>query len=169
MAISCNQEKPVETNHEIVPESFENRTKSIDSNLKIEEVIPLKNTLVNNQPDTSSIFKIKGNGVFVIQLTTKESEKLEKQDSAKYEATSEYANNVSTALYDLLNALKIKQYWSDKRYVEYFSNNRNHLIDTRKYDKIRMDCCILFKNNQEPKIVECNTLNEELLTNYFKK
>lgn len=134
----------------------------------IPEIIDFKTILSSGTSDTSKLFEIKNDGIFFIQLTDAECDSMEKADEQTYESFSENANNASMIASELLTNMKIKQYWSNKRFIKFELDGKEYFIDTRKNENVRMDVCILFKNATKPLIVETELLTEELLKNYYK-
>ncbi len=132
-----------------------------------EEIINIEELLTHKVEDTSIVFKIKENCVFFTQLTTKESDSIEKIDAELYSILSEELNNNANNALDLLSKLKIKNYWSDKRYVSFKTKEKEYFIDTRKKD-IKTHC-ILFIQNKKPEIVSIEPLEEDSILKYFKK
>jgi hypothetical protein len=158
--LSCKQtSKPI--NESILKDSVEIKI-SNSNNLKIAEI------LIDKHVDTSLIYKINENSVFFAQLTTNESDSLENADPDAYEIFSENANNNATNALELLDKLKIKNFWSDKKYVSFRSMKENYLIDTRLKNIIG-EYCILFRKDLMPELLRIDLLNEETLSTYFKK
>ena len=135
----------------------------------IPETIDFKTILSSETADTSKLFEIKSDGIFFIQLTDAECDSMEKADRQAYESFSENVNNASMSAGELLTNMKIKQYWSNKRFIKFESNGKEYFIDTRKNENVRMGGCILFKKATKPMIIETELLTEELVNNYYKK
>jgi uncharacterized protein (DUF2344 family) len=70
------------------------------------ETIDFKSLLVNEITDTSKVFNVKDDGVYFIQMTTEESDSLEKADEEAYETLSENGNNASMSAAELLTNMK---------------------------------------------------------------
>lgn len=128
----------------------------------------IEDLLVNTSIDTSIVYSINDECVFVIQTTTAECDSLEKIDSDLYEQISENANNFASDLLELLEKYKINNYWSDRRYIEYTLGDKKYLIDTRK-KALAMDYCLIFKKGIKPKLILTELLDEETLKEQFKK
>ena len=106
--VSCKQ-----TNNTRIDSKNENsieKTKNLADN-KVNEIIQIEDLLVNNIVDTSLLYKVKGNGVFFSQLTSQESDSIEKLNPEEYEAISEELNNESSDALKMLKKLKINNYW----------------------------------------------------------
>jgi hypothetical protein len=130
--------------------------------------IKYSDLLISKSVDTSKTFIIKDECVFVIQMSTKESDSLETANPDSYEVLSENANNDAARAIELFERLQIKNYWSDRRYISFGLGDKKYLIDTRLKD-LAGQFCILFKNNVNPILIRIENLNEEVLTKYFKK
>lgn len=133
------------------------------------ETIDFKSLLVNEITDTSNLFEIKSDGIFFVQLTDAECDSMEKADEQAYETLSENGNNASMSAAELLTNMKIKQYWSDKRFVKFELDGKDYFIDTRKNENVKMGGCILFKKGTKPMIIDTELLTEEIASDYYKK
>jgi uncharacterized protein (DUF2344 family) len=133
------------------------------------ETIDFKSLLVNEITDTSKVFNVKDDGVYFIQMTTEESDSLEKADEEAYETLSENGNNASMSAAELLTNMKITQYWSDKRFVKFELDSKEYFFDTRKNENVKMGGCILFKKGTKPMIIDTELLTEEIVNEYYKK
>jgi len=133
----------------------------------IPETIDFKSILSSETADTSNLFEIKSDGIFFIQLTDAECDSMEKADKQAYESISENANNASMSAEELLTNMKIKQYWSSKRFVKFDLDGKDYFIDTRKNEIVKMGGCILFKKATKPMIIETELLTEELVSKYY--
>ncbi len=142
----------------------ENQNLAINDN---DKHIDFRDLVVNENRDTSEIFSIKDNCVFIIQMTTNESDSLENANPDSYEAFSENANNAATNALDLFERLKIKNIWSDKRFIDCEYNGKKYLLDTR-LKNIAGNYCIMFMKNKKPELLEIESLTEKVLTDYFK-
>jgi hypothetical protein len=129
--------------------------------------IEIDDLIVNKTVNKSEIHSIKGNCVFVIQLSTSESDSLEKLDAEAYESFSENANNDAERILTIFEKQNIKNIWSDKRYISSSWNKKNYLIDTRLFD-IAGKYCILFNEKKEPKLIQIELIDETTLTEYYK-
>jgi hypothetical protein len=160
ICVSCNQtKKPV------------NESKSenlVEESITNSEDIILAEVLIDKTADSSLVFKVTKNCVFFSQFTTKECDSIEKADPEAYEIFSENANNNATDALELLKKLKIKSYWSDKRYISYDSGEKVYLIDTRLKNFVG-NYCILFRKDLKPVIIKNDLLQEDLLLKYFKE
>jgi hypothetical protein len=156
---SCNSStnQKIDKKEESSKLEISNSDKSID----------FKDIVINGARDTSEIIKIKDNCVFIIQMTTNESDSLENADPDSYEVFSENANNAAMNASDLLDRLNIKSIWSDKRYIDCEFNGKNYLLDTR-LKNIAGDYCIMFMNDKKTKLIEIELLSEDILIDYFK-
>ncbi len=130
--------------------------------------IKLEDLLISKSVDTSETFIIKEDCVFAIQMSTKESDSLEARDPDSYESLSENMNNDAMNASELLDRLKIKNFWSDKRFVRFEYGDKKYLIDTRLKD-LAGQYCLLFKKNLKPELILIGSLNEEELKKYYKK
>ena len=117
--------------------------------------------------DTSKVLDIKENCIVVIQMTSQESDEFEKSNPTGYEVYSENANNSAENALDLFDKLKIKNFWTEKRYIKFNSEGKNYLIDTR-LKKIVGTYCVLFHDNLKPELLTLESINEETLNNYLK-
>jgi hypothetical protein len=139
----------------------------------VEQITPktinFKTILSSETSDTSKLFEIKSDGIFFIQSTDAECDSMEKADEQAYESFSENANNASMSASELLTNMKIKQYWSDKRFAKFELDGKEYFIDTRKNKNVRMGGCILFKKATKPMIIETEELTEELVNSYYNK
>jgi hypothetical protein len=129
--------------------------------------IDFNDLVISGNRDTSEIIRIKDNCVFIIQLTTNESDSLENLDHDSYEVLSENSNNASMNALDLLDRLKLKSVWSDKRYIGCEFNGKSYLLNTR-FKNIAGRYCIMFRKDTKPELIEIELLNEDILKNYFK-
>jgi hypothetical protein len=130
--------------------------------------IPIKSILINREVPNSELLVLEGNGIFVIQISSKESDALEKANPDEYESYSENANNEAENVNSLTSKMKIKSYWSDKRYLKINNQIIKYLLDTRAIH-LAGEYCILFKSENEPKIVLLEEVTESRLKDYFKK
>ncbi|WP_148226409.1 hypothetical protein [Paludibacter propionicigenes] len=131
--------------------------------------IDFKTILSSEIADTSKLFEIKSDGIFFIQSTDAECDSMQKADEQAYESFSENTNNASMSAGELLTNMKIKQYWSNKRFVKFELNGKEYFIDTRKNENIRIGRCILFRKATKPMIIDTELLTEELVKNYYQK
>jgi hypothetical protein len=129
--------------------------------------IKLKDLLIDRITDTAETYRIKGDCVFIIQMTTKESDSLETADPDSYEIISENANNSAMRASELLDKSGIKSIWSEKRYVRFESGNKSYLLDTRK-ENIAGDYCLIFKEKTMPELIEIELLTEDVLSDFYK-
>ncbi len=129
--------------------------------------IDFKDLVINGNRDTSEVIRIKDNCVFIIQMTTNESDSMENANPDSYEVFSENANNAAMSTSDLLDRLKIKSFWSDKRYIDCEYNGKNYLLDTRLKNTAG-DYCIMFMKDKKPKLIKIELLTEDILNDYFK-
>lgn len=158
LGISCKESHKQVVNNK--PTTAFNDTIFVSDKLKIDDL------LVVEDKDKSSIFSINQPGVFFTQLTTKESDSIENLNPEAYEGISENANNRAAKAVDLLEKLKINNYWSDKRFVRYKTTNTEYLIDTRKRNL--EEYCIIFQKDKKPSLIKVDSLNEKVLAAYFK-
>lgn len=160
LLVSCNQsKKPV------------NESKSqnlVEESIYNSEDIKLADLLIDIPADSSMVFKVTKNCVFFSQFTTQECDSLENADPEAYEIFSENANNNSTDALELLKKLKIKSYWSDKRYISFNSDKKEYLIDTRIKNFVG-NYCIMFRKDLKPEILKNDLLKEDVLLKYFKE
>jgi len=135
----------------------------------IPDTIDFKSILSSEITDTSKMFEIKDDGIFFVQLTDAECDSIEKADEQAYERFSEEANNTSTSAGELLTNLKIKQYWSEKRFVKFELGGKKYYIDTRKNEFVKMSGCILFKKEVNPMVINAELVTEKFVKKYYKK
>ncbi len=128
----------------------------------------IQELLTSEQIDSSKIFTIQEDCVFVIQMSTQESDLIEKENPDYYESFSENANIDATVAQELLDKLKIKNYWSDKQYIRFTFENQEKVIDTRA-KKIAGEYCIIFEKDTYPLLCRIDQLNEETFHKLKKK
>jgi len=158
--ISCKQKNsPI---NESIPE------KSVENTINNSEDIKFTDILINKDVDSSSVLKITKSCIFFPQLTTKECDSLENEDPDAYEIFSEHLNSNATNALELLEKLKIKNYWSDKKYILFKSEKDEYLFDPR-IKKLAGEYCIIFRKELKPEILRIDLLKEETLSKYFKQ
>ena len=139
----------------------ETRLKSNNSNEKIKPLlmeIQVSDIQTNKPANEISVKLINENCVCFVQLTTVESDSLEQLDPEKYSINSEYLNNESTRIYELLTDNKIKSVWTDKRYIKFKTIETEFYIDTRKKDLTLK--CLIFDIETGLKIIDSESINE---------
>jgi hypothetical protein len=137
-----------------------------DNNIDFQK-IKLEDLLINKSVDTSKLFLIKEDCVFIIQMTTEECDLLEKSNPDEYESFSENANNDAEKALELFEKLSIKNIWSDKRYIQFDLQNMTYLIDTRRKE-LAGRYCIIFKKSSTPVIMPVESLDMDTLKKCFK-
>jgi hypothetical protein len=139
----------------------------LQTQVKSNDSINFLELVINYKPNPSEIYNIKSNCVFIIQMTSKESDSLESANPTFYEVFSESANNNSMEALELFEKLRIKNYWSDKRYLSFVYNEQKFVLDTR-LKELAGKYCLLFNENKKPELILIDSLTEGLLINYFK-
>ena len=129
--------------------------------------IDFRKLTTNDKRNTSEVIKIQNDCVLIIQMTSNESDSLENAAPDSYEVFSENTNNAAMNALDLFNRLKIKNIWSDKRFIDCVYNGKNYLLDTRLYN-IAGKYCIMLMKGKKPELIEIELLTEEILNDYFK-
>lgn len=156
---NCNSSSDLKVQHK--PESSNPEVNNEDKSIDFKELV------TNESRDTSETFVITDDCVYIIQMTSIESDSLENANPDVYEVLSENANNAAMNASELFDRLKIKSIWSDKRFINCEYNGTKYLLDTRSL-YLAGEYCILFRKNRKPILMELELITEYILKGYFE-
>lgn len=127
----------------------------------------LKDYVVKTIGTSNDLYDVTKNCALLLQLPDEISDSL--SNSEEFDELSDDENSASMNAYELLQKASIKTEETPKRFIRYINNGDTLIIDTQKKKDKLFGYYIFFNDNKEPKLFDCGMIDEQVISQYFKK